>query len=666
MALPTGVALSQNASASDGYAAKLLLTSLQLMCPTLKFHLTTPDPSLQQWVVGTSAAIACGEPLANLIALDNVSNEASIVDLSFGSSRSTLLTGSPQTQRGTIYAINHVLEHTLGFRFFAADETHVPPCPSSWPSRPRIVVAPQFEYRDVAFSAATHAAAREWDVRLGLNGPSTPLPSEMGGYVSYASPPGFVHTAYSLLAYPEPGGRAPPAALYAAHPQWFWPRGAAGASAYGQLCWSNSSLISYLTAQARRVLVEQPGSTVLSISQMDNENRCLSHEEEALNQAEGSNIGALLVGVNAIADALAADFPHVAIDTLAYTWSRAPPRTLRPRPNVIVRLCTIEVDFGHPLTHPTNAPFLKDLAGWGRLSSRLYVWDYATNFRYFLSPYPNYWVLAPNIATLHANGVRGIYEEGAYPTGAASDLPELKAFVLAMGLKEPVYHDPANVLPTYHTSAGVLAPLEVMPPPQAVPPLTLAYRTANQSTSLIDTFLRAYYGSAAAPLIQAYMSLVHGAIDATECYLTVYFDPIARFLTPPVVLASATLFAAARAAAVGRYAPRVERAALPTLAVALIRWDELRSFARNTSFPWPLDDSKEHEWAHFVNVTSSQAITQVGENDYRNMTWFKGCVFGDPRASGDESCYKTAARGGPGCDPRGFIGADRWSDSYGS
>ena len=53
----------------------------------------------------------------------------------------------------------------------------------------------------------------------------------------------------------------------------------------------------------------------------------------------------------------------------AYQWSRHPPSITHPRENVIIRLCSIECNFGAPLTvRPTAfqqcfvaAPFLLDL-----------------------------------------------------------------------------------------------------------------------------------------------------------------------------------------------------------------------------------------------------------------------------------------------------------------
>jgi hypothetical protein len=66
----------------------------------------------------------------------------------------------------------------------------------------------------------------------------------------------------------------------------------------------------------------------------------------------------------------------VAIDTLAYEYTRQPPRHVQPRPNVIIRLCSIECDSAHPLPAPSNRKFADDIRGWSKICQRLYIWDY--------------------------------------------------------------------------------------------------------------------------------------------------------------------------------------------------------------------------------------------------------------------------------------------------
>ena len=80
----------------------------------------------------------------------------------------------------------------------------------------------------------------------------------------------------------------------------------------------------------------------------------------------------------------------MAFETLAYQYTRKPPRLVRPRPNVIVRLCWIECSFVRPLTTGRNATFRKDLEGWTKIAGRLYVWDYVTNFSNYVQPHANF------------------------------------------------------------------------------------------------------------------------------------------------------------------------------------------------------------------------------------------------------------------------------------
>ena len=81
----------------------------------------------------------------------------------------------------------------------------------------------------------------------------------------------------------------------------------------GQLCWSNASLVSFISQNVRSFLREQPDASIISVSQNDNRDYCQSSAEMAIIQAEGSPMGPLLRAVNAVADSIADEFPHVAV-----------------------------------------------------------------------------------------------------------------------------------------------------------------------------------------------------------------------------------------------------------------------------------------------------------------------------------------------------------------
>ena len=87
----------------------------------------------------------------------------------------------------------------------------------------------------------------------------------------------------------------------------------------GQLCWHNASLVAHLIEKTRSFLrmPANENATIISISQNDNGLMCRDPAEMAIIDAERSPMGPLLRAINAVADAIVDEFPHVAVDTLA-------------------------------------------------------------------------------------------------------------------------------------------------------------------------------------------------------------------------------------------------------------------------------------------------------------------------------------------------------------
>jgi hypothetical protein len=157
-----------------------------------------------------------------------------------------------------------------------------------------------------------------WAGKQGYNGQYSfalvPQPSRMA--TTYAG--GFVATSFGLLGpcdkkqcpgrtvgccYPE---------LWSHHREWFWPRtNGALSAANGQLCFSNSSLIDYLTERVKDTLRANPRSSIVSVSQNDNGEYCRDKTEAAVNAEEGTLGGAIFRAVNTIADRVKLEFPCV-------------------------------------------------------------------------------------------------------------------------------------------------------------------------------------------------------------------------------------------------------------------------------------------------------------------------------------------------------------------
>ena len=608
---PRHIALGPDATAAERWAATDLRNHIMMACPGVNISIGPPlvaSRARAQFALGPSAATALGLPRASLSAL---SGEAALVDTT-SVAGVVALTGGNHSRRGAVYAAHRYLE-LLGFRFLHADETIIPAhgCPTTVESIRRTFI-PAFQYRDS--NSRTTVRHPDWAVRAGFNGASVNISASRGGHISYAQD-FFVHTAYALLRYPlvETGAERnlPPADVYEQHIEWFWPRNASGRTE-GQLCWSNASLVAHLVEQSRAVLQAQPRASILSISQMDNALQCQSADERAINSEEDSPIGAMLRAVNTIAEALEDEFPHVIFDTLAYQWSQRAPKLTAPRANVVVRLCTINMDFGRPMAHPHNQEFDRDLGLWSSLTTNLHIWDYTANFQDYLTPFPYWHALSSNYARLAAHGAYGVFAEGVWNSGGG-DLVQLRDYLVAKLLQDP----------TGGGEGGV--------------------------DRLIGDFLSGYYGTRAAPHMRSYIDAVsNGAQRNESSFVGEAFGVEATWLTPHLVLSAAcTMAAAERAttmpAAVGahsRYVPRVEEASLPIMYVALRRWDEIRTYhgaaAREQFCDWPYAPSLVQQYeifrARFERLGADGEPMRLGEVDPapdhpRNMIWMHHILF---------------------------------------
>ncbi len=270
---------------------------------------------------------------------------------------------------------------------------------------------------------------------------------------------------------------------------------------------------------------------------------------------------------------VAKQYPQVAIDTLAYQYTRKPPLHVKPLPNVIVRLCSIECDFAHPLTAESNQKFADDIRGWSKICQRLYIWDYTTNFAHYIQPHPNLRVLGPNIRFFVDNGVRGIFEQGAYNTLGA-EFAELKAWVLAKSLWNPRLDDQL----------------------------------------LIREFVNGYYGTAATPMLE-YIQLIHDEAAAKNTYLTCFSPVTAEFLNLAMLAKANQLLDQAEAAVKDDPAvlQRVQVARLPLRYVWATRWYEFQDQAAREKLAWPGPPDYLQNCQTFLEIAKAAGVTLISE-----------------------------------------------------
>ena len=110
----------------------------------------------------------------------------------------------------------------------------------------------------------------------------------------------------------------------------------------------------------------------------------------------------------------------------------------KPRHNVVIRLCTIECCFSHPLTSapfPTNPQRItNDIREWATICDNIHIWDY---LKLLLPPYPNFAVLQTNVQFFAEHNVKSVFEQGCYQMVNNGEFAQLKAYLLAKLLWDP-------------------------------------------------------------------------------------------------------------------------------------------------------------------------------------------------------------------------------------
>ncbi|NSW55168.1 MAG: DUF4838 domain-containing protein [Armatimonadetes bacterium] len=464
--------------------------------------------------------------------------------------------------RGTLYAVYSFLEDVVGCRWWTSTASTIPNMPTLTFQERHDRQRPILEYREPFWWDAFDG---DWAVRNRANSNRAHIDEARGGKITYGGP-FFVHTFNKLV----------PDSMFAEHPEWFSEidgKRIGGPGVRSQLCLTNQALKDYAVNQVLSWIEAHPDAEIFSLSQNDWDHHCRCAECMKLEEYEGSPSGPLLHFVNYVAERVGKKYPNVAIDTLAYHYTRKPPRHVRPLPNVIVRLCSIECNFLQPLDSEFNKDFGDDIRGWSKICDRLYVWDYTTNFGHYIQPHPNLRVLAPNIRFFVENGVKGIFEQGAYQSPGA-EFAELKAWMLAKLLWDP-YRDPEL---------------------------------------LIDEFVNGYYG-AAGPYIREYINYLHDDALSSGFALRIWSDYAAPYLTLDLMGFAETLFNQAEDAV--RDDPellnRVQVARLPIRYVWAMRWPIFKQQARKRGIAWPGPADYEENCRTFMEVARRNKVTKLSE-----------------------------------------------------
>ena len=239
------------------------------------------------------------------------------------------------------------------------------------------------------------------------------------------------------------------------------------------------------------------------------------YEEETWTDPDGRKkpgyTGTLLRMINRAAAMLEEDYPGIQVGTFAYMSLEAPPAKTRPRDNIAIRIPRLRHDTVRSiLESDKNQSFRRNLERWCELApGRVYIWEYGSNFRNFLRPFPCLRSLAENIRYYHKVGVAGVSIQGNY-VSTGGDLAVLKNYVWAKLLWDPT----------------------------------------RDVEALIDEFCRGYYGPAATDM-KAYVALMENSVRGDDPISADEFDERLAYLTPDVVAEAQSLLGHALATTKG-------------------------------------------------------------------------------------------------------------------
>lgn len=331
-----------------------------------------------------------------------------------------LIWGGPQ--RGTMYGVFSFLENEMGIHWFTPSCTLVPKY-NSWKLRKlNHQESPFLGYRYSNYYVANDA---KWSAHTYENMKWSPKTNEYGNIEAYWG----AHTMGEFVTTRE---------FFAEHPEYFCLRDGKRYGGYGQLCLSNPDVLEICKTRLLQFMRGNPTYRIYSLSQNDNFLFCQCEKCKAIEDQYGGHSGIIVWFVNQVADAVKQEFPDKFVGTFAYQYSRRPPTNIKPRENVVIRLCSIECCFAHPLDAgcPQNEKFMSDLKGWAELAPHLFIWDYIVDYAQYIAPWPNFQVLGPNIKVFGNNKAIGIFEEAQYQS-AGAEFDEMKAWTVNQLLWNP-------------------------------------------------------------------------------------------------------------------------------------------------------------------------------------------------------------------------------------
>jgi len=394
--------------------------------------------------------------------------------------------------RGVIYAIHTFLQDVVGCRWWAAGAEHFPADPDLAIGALDTQYRPPFEFRyitgghsstfearsrhrlsfDLRFDTGTHSIPKQLPKTLFLEHPDWFMycpddtwPNKKYNYqatlrsfqrtIDTETDRNDLHLIRQYMEIAKKTRRIPQ-----------------------QPCLNNEGARRTITRAALAELEARPEAwrsrpAVLWVTQNDGRYMCRCDACAAVQKKEGSDSANWLSLVNEIAAEVEKQQPNVLVGAFAYLHTEAPPRTVRPRKNVLIYIALLQSNKRDSVRYYEG--HARGLEKWAEIADHVWVWDYDTSFRNYFQPHPNYYVNGESLKWFREIGIDGVMIQSN--RGIAADLAPMRAWVTGQMMWNPD-RDPR---------------------------------------ALMIEFANGYYG-AAGPWIMLYVDLLHAAVHRKSDY----------------------------------------------------------------------------------------------------------------------------------------------------
>ena len=362
------------------------------------------------------------------------------------------------TAQAAVYAVYDFLENICGCRYYTSTEEYVPFDANLTVQFSRQEQIPRMDYREVYYRDYFNQEFAE----------KHKMTASSAKHKVWGT---WCHSFQEFLN---------PDIYFDEHPEYYALYQGKRVGKNAEPCLTNPEVFEVMAANIEKAMAEKPECNFWSVSQNDNNAYCTCDKCREIDEREGTPMGTVLDFVNR----MARRFPDKTISTLAYWYTRKPPKTIRPEKNVHIMLCNIEANRGLPIeTDPKSLGSKEELLAWEQICHNISLWDYCIQFRNLVSPFPNLRVIPQNIRFFADHNVKMLFSQSNREY--EGEFSALRGYLLAKCMWNPDVD------------------------PHAV----------------IREFCEGYYGAAAKPIL-TYIEEVHDAMEAAGGALSIFGGPL--------------------------------------------------------------------------------------------------------------------------------------------